>query len=56
MGQVIGKDGKVYTTFEYLEPITESQTALIADEIKRKEKKIRERDWKQMARQNYRKK
>ena len=56
MAQIIGKDGKVYTIFEYLEPITESQTALIADELKRKEKKSRERDWKQRARYNYRKK
>jgi hypothetical protein len=55
MEQVIGKDGKVYTIFEYLEPITESQTALIAGEMKRKEKKYRERDWKQRARYNYRK-
>ena len=56
MAQVIEKDGKVYTIFEYLEPITESQTALIADEMKRKEKKSRERDWKQRTRYNYRKK
>jgi len=53
MGQIIGKDGKVYTIFEYLEPIAESQISLIADEMKRKEKKSRERDWKQMSRQNY---
>lgn len=56
MAQVIGKDGKVYTIFEYLEPIAESQASLIADEMKRKEKKSRERDWKQRARYNYRKK
>lgn len=56
MGQIIGKDGKVYTIFEYLEPIAESLASLIADEMKRKEKKSRERDWKQRARYNYRKK
>ena len=56
MTQVIGKDGKVYTIYEYLEPIAESQTALIADEMRRKEKKCRERDWKQRARRNYWKK
>lgn len=56
MGQIIEKDGKVYTIFEYLEPITESRTAIIANEMKRKEKKSREQDWKQRARYNYRKK
>ena len=56
MGQVIGKDGKVYTIFEYLEPFTESRAALIADEKKRKEKKSREQDWKLRARYKYRKK
>ena len=56
MAQVIGKDGKVYTIYEYLEPFTESRAALIADEKKRKEKKLREREWKLRARYNYRKK
>lgn len=56
MAQVIGKDGKVYTIFEYLEPFTESLTTLIADEKKRKEKKLREREWKLRARYNYQKK
>lgn len=56
MGQIIGKDGKVYTIFEYLEPITESRTAIIANEMKRKEKKSREQDWKQRARYNYHRK
>ena len=56
MGQVIEKDGKVYMIYEYLEPFTENKASLIADVIKRKEKKLRKREWKLRARYNYRKK
>ena len=56
MGQII-ISGHVYTTYE-MNPYTleDQQIGLIADEMKRKEKKRRERDWKQRARCNYRKK
>jgi hypothetical protein len=56
MREVVGKDGKVYTIFEYLEPIDKSQKEIIIREMERKEKKSREQDWKQRARYNYRKK
>ena len=56
MGQII-ISGHVYTTYE-MNPCTleDEQISLVADEMKRKEKKRRERDWKQRARCNYRKK
>ena len=53
MGQVI-IDGQVYTIFE-MAPTMVSGAGLIKEELERKEKYRRERDWKQMARQNYRK-
>lgn len=53
MGQVI-INGQVYTIFEMV-PTMVSSAGLIKEELERKEKYRRERDWKQMARQNYRK-
>ena len=56
MGQVI-INGQVYTIYEMLPVVLEdNQIGLIKEEIRKKEKHTRERDWKQMARQNYRKK
>ena len=56
MGQVI-INGQVYTIYE-MNPyaLEDQQIALIKREVRKKEKHTRERDWKQMARQNYRKK
>jgi hypothetical protein len=56
MAQVIIK-GQVYTIYE-MNPyaLEDQQIALIKREVRKKEKHTRERDWKQMARQNYRKK
>lgn len=56
MREAVGKDGKVYTIYEYLEPIDKSQKEIVIREMERKEKKSREQDWKQRARYNYRKK
>lgn len=55
MAQVIIK-GQVYTIYE-LNPyaLEDRQINLIKEEVSKKEKHTRERDWKQMARQNYRK-
>ena len=53
MGQVI-INGQVYTIFEMV-PTMVSSAGLIKEEIREKERHTRERDWKQMARQNYRK-
>ena len=56
MGQVI-INGQVYTIYE-MNPyaLEDRQISLIKEEASKKEKHTRERDWKQMARQNYRKK
>ena len=49
-------NGVVHDVYEFLPSITEDrQIGLIKEEIRNKEKHERERDWKQMARQNYRK-
>lgn len=55
MGQVI-INGQVYIIYEMNSYAIEvQQIALIKREFSEKEKHTRERDWKQMARQNYRK-
>lgn len=54
MGQVI-INGQVCTIYEMV-PTMVSSVGLIKEEMGKKEKHMRERDWKQMARQNYRKK
>ncbi len=50
MGQVI-INGKVYTTYE-MNPyaLDDQQINLIKEEVRKKEKKSREQDWKQRAR------
>jgi hypothetical protein len=55
MAQVI-INGQVYTIYE-MNPyaLEDRQISLIKEEVSKKEKHTRERDWKQMARQNYRK-
>ncbi len=55
MGQVI-INGKVYTVFEMVPVVEDSKDGLIKEEMEKKEKHMRERDWKQRARYNYRKK
>ena len=49
-------NGKIYTIFE-MNPyaLEDRQINLIKEEVSKKEKHTRERDWKQMARKNYRK-
>lgn len=56
MAQVI-INGRSFYIFE-MNPyaLEDQQIALIKREVRKKEKHTRERDWKQMARQNYRKK
>lgn len=49
-------NGQVYTIFEMVPVLEDNKTGLIKEEIRKKEKHTRERDWKQMARNNYRKK
>ena len=55
MGQVI-INGKVYTIFEMVPTVVDNKVELIKEEMEKKEKHMRERDWKQRARYNYRKK
>ena len=55
MGQVI-ISGRSYYIFEMVPVVMDNKVGLIKEEMKKKEKHTRERDWKQMARQNYRKK
>lgn len=49
-------NGQVYTIFEMVPALEDNKTGLIKEEMRKKEKHTRERDWKQMARNNYRKK
>lgn len=55
MAQVI-INGQVYTIFEMAPVVMGNKVGLIKEEMRKKEKHTRERDWKQMARNNYRKK
>lgn len=49
-------NGEVYTIFEMVPVVVDNKVGLIKEEMRKKEKHTRERDWKQMARNNYRKK
>ena len=56
MREEIGPDGKVYIIYENLPVVEPSNLELLHDDMRRKEKKNREQDWKQRARYGYRKK
>lgn len=49
-------NGQLYTIFGMVSALEDNEIGLIKEEMRKKEKYTRERDWKQMARQNYRKK
>jgi len=47
---------QVYIIYEKVPGLEDNEIGLIKEEMRKKEKHTRERDWKQMARNNYRKK
>lgn len=49
-------NGEVYAVFGMVPGLEDNKSGLIKEEMRKKEKHTRERDWKQMARNNYRKK